>query len=316
MDGFAAYLDLLYGAGMSKTWLAWGIAVAAALGGCGPPEKPPALLGRTVLKEWPKAPWGTAIDPESVLVSIDAAGKSYLDGRLQPLDEMQPLLKKPQKDGKAWSGTNADPVLLEVAPSLLYRDVYDVLTNLMKANRVNLAFLVSTPDGPRGLVMPVTVDTNGLAFFESRTRYPEPEHRRERSLWIDVRPGAGGSIRVVALRLSDFNVEKPRPVGEKPPANPPPEENRDDWGGDHPPLGTWTPESLRKFMEDPQLVKQGAFVLLKVEGKDRMSDVIACLSAIKKEVGPKVIPEMPVPEPTSQKGVKKDSQDCRPGAND
>ena len=69
-------------------------------------------------------------------------------------------------------------------------------------------------------------------------------------------------------------------------------------------------------MEAPRLVKQGAFVELKVEEKDRMSDVIACLSAIKKEVGAKVIPSMPTPVSTPQKGVKKDSQDYRPGAND
>jgi len=45
---------------------------AVALDGCGPAGKPPDVLGRAVLKEWPKVPWATAIYPESVLVSVDA----------------------------------------------------------------------------------------------------------------------------------------------------------------------------------------------------------------------------------------------------
>jgi biopolymer transport protein ExbD len=302
---------------MSRPWLAWGLVATAALGGCGPAGKPPAVLGRAVLKEWPQVPWGEAIDPESVLVSVDADGKTHLDGRAVTPEVLRERLKKPSTVDAAFPGVDTDPVLLETHPALSFRNLQVILDALIsRAARINLAFLVSTPDGPRGLVMPVTVDSSGLAFFESRTRYPEPEHRRERSLWIDVRPGAGGSARVAALRVGYYGEEKPRPVGEKLPANPPSEENRDDWGGDHPPLGIWTPESIRKLVEDPRLARQGAFVQLKVEGQDKMPDVLACLSAVRKEVGPKVILDMPVPDPIPRKEVRKDGQDCRPGANE
>ena len=71
---------------MGRAWAAWGIGLAAAFGGCGAKESPPAALSHAVLKEWPAVPWGTAIDPDSVLISIDADGKTSPRGKaLSPL---------------------------------------------------------------------------------------------------------------------------------------------------------------------------------------------------------------------------------------
>jgi len=272
---------------MSRTWLAWGIGMASALGGCGTIEKPPVVLGRAVLKEWPKVPWGEAIDPGSVLVSIDAAGNTYLEGRLQTPGEMLPLLKKPQKV----LGISTDPVLLEVHPTLSYRDLQVLFENLIgTACRVNLAFLVSTPDGPRGLVLSVACHScvGSLQYYDGHN-----EHKVEgASLWIDVRPGHGGSIQVVELRWSDYDEllyffpSDDEKVSQS-------AKGQFVWKGDLPPLGPWTLESRVEVMADPQNGDRGAFVNMKVEEKDKMSDVLTCLSNIKKMVGPRIVTELP-----------------------
>jgi biopolymer transport protein ExbD len=287
---------------MKYSWAAWGVGLISVFAGCGVKESPPAALGHAVLKEWPAVPWGTPIDPDSVLISIDADGKTYRNGRPQPLAEMLELLKKPPKGGGLDSQVNTDPILLEVHPALHYCDLVDMFSALVeKACRVNIAFLVSTHGGPRGLVLPVLVShgCDELIFYDGRSQSsglgPSKRQGEGHLLWIDARPGAAGSIRVVSLRLDEpyDTIEYPQDPANKASAIPrSPAKDRNDWKGDHPPLGEWPLESLLKLMADPRLGKPGAFVLLKVQGSDRMTDVLYCLSAVKAAMGSKILPEL------------------------
>jgi hypothetical protein len=101
------------------------------------------------------------------------------------------------------------------------------------------------------------------------------DQHAERSIYFPIDPND----------TSDFGDERrPNPkIPDKP---------HDEWKKDHPPIGVWPLKSVLKLLVDPRLGEPGAFVLLRVEEDDRMSDVLACMSSIKMSVGSKVLPEL------------------------
>jgi hypothetical protein len=195
----------------------------------------------------------------------------YLDGtRIQFLDQKEHI-----------------PILIEVPPDSRVEKVNHLITLLLASKQENLVFLVETPVGPRGLPLPLELDTTGFALTV-RGRHQSYADRADR-IWIEVETiGLEGTCVVMKIQAEEDYQETPlvnidevehpelsRPV--------PP----------HPPLGAWSVEDLQRYLSQPEVRSTEPIVVLRATGEDRMNDFLRCLSELTMAVGPDLVVYIP-----------------------
>ncbi len=254
-------------------------AVALSVAGCGNDPQTPPLPDGAVLKEHISVVQGGEIEPASVLISMDAERRTYLNGKALPLKDVLEFVRTKE--------FNSDPILLEIHPSLIFGFLHELFEELIgNARRVNIAFLVSTPKGYCALSLPILMahGCDAIIWFDGRTRRSEQPLPPEpgSNIWLRIRAGAGGAVQFVEFDHGEGIVaEDPIYPGSPPqpaPKGPPP---KAEWDDAKPPPGIWTPKMLRDFLDDPRVTKYQPFVNLEVRPSDKVADVLPCLSTLK-----------------------------------
>jgi hypothetical protein len=239
------------------------------------------LLRRTAMKERIRVPEGEPLDPESIVLSVGADGGIFRDGLVSSAADLKIVLAKAQGVGMA---LRRDPVLLELHPESRIRDFKPVYEACCLGCWINLSFLVETPSGPRAIPFPVPMDITREDRYSLRgeqRKIPEKDDR----LRVLVEAEAGGACRVERLfqdqghviLLGDLNDPQP-------------------WTGAHPPLGVWSMEALRAFLDEPRVRALDPRVMLRLEGRETAADAIRSMADLRSVVGDDLLVVVANPE--------------------
>ena len=231
----------------------------------------PSPLDYTRLKSHPAVSGGSTIDTDAVLLSLDGEGALFKDGRAATLEDVVAL--KPVHD-QAY----LDPVLIEVPADFTAARCTPLLSALIeKAQRRNVAFLVSSPSGLRALSIPV-LQERGLSLYytvgriDYREHQPSPEDRHH--LWLSLRVDGSGQIRV--LEILKRRINEVWFKDQEPPGTPDPRL----WDGPHPPIGPWSFEQLRTFLGECKTKQLESYCDLQVVPGDKVGDFLKCLDSL------------------------------------
>jgi len=234
--------------------------------GCSQGRRP--VLEYCRLKIHPAIAGGSAIDPDAVLLTLDADGALFKDGRSATLEDVA-ALKTGQGQAKL------DPVLIEVSPATTVARCTPLLTALiMKAERRNVAFLATSPQGPRVVTLPVLRERRfGLSFTVGRVDYDEIPNSPEegKHLWLSLRVDGPGLIRVVEIlnsRINEVWIPDPGSPGSPDPRH---------WTGSHPALGSWSLDQLGSFLAELGNRRLSPFCDLHLLPGDKIGPVLVCL---------------------------------------
>src|SRR5688572_16030205 len=234
--------------------------------GCSKGRRP--LLERTRHKTHPAVREASVIEPDALLLTLRNDGGLFMDGKPATLEDVAAL--KPPLDQ-----AHHDPVVIEASPENTAGGLTPLLRALIvKAGRRNVAFLVSTPSGPGVLHLPVIQDHGlSLTYTVGRVDYRESERGPDERphLWMSIRVDGPGKIRVVEILKRRFNeIWFP---DQEAPGTPDPRL----WTGPHPPLGPWSPEHMKRFLEEPAVKQLTVFCDLQVHPTDKVDDFLKCL---------------------------------------
>jgi hypothetical protein len=168
-----------------------------------------------------------------------------------------------------------DPIVLDLDPGLRLRDCADLLrTLIVKANRTNIGFRVTTSLGPRSVLLPVLRDSSVLSIRTGRTAYDEGSPQRH--LWVDLRVEPGGELRAGAIRHGFLDREIYFPDSGQPATRPRSEE----WSGTRIPPGPWSDDMIRDFMNHPDVAPLAPFFNLEARDEDAVPDFVRCLDRL------------------------------------
>jgi hypothetical protein len=243
---------------------------------------------------------GEPIDPDAVLVSIDASAReAYLGGAKAPFGEVRdrfPASKNPEAPG--WlprfiaerlyqdageTRLMEDPVLLELRPETVFRDQGAVFQALVGNGWTNVSFLVETPDGPRAVAWPIPCFARPGISRGGRVWELPPKADR---IWV-VAAAAPGGRPVVKEILQGPKATRRVLEGcviSDLPSLP--------WGVDHPAFGPWTEEEFRSFLACRAVAPLDPVVVLRAAGEETAADVIACLIDLRGIAGDRLVLEV------------------------
>lgn len=236
--------------------------------GCSPSPDP--LLAKTRLKVHPVITGGSMIEKGALLLTLDAAGAIYKDGQPARLEDVASLKRTD-------TYRDLDPVILEVHPSLTFKQCTDFLNALIgRALKGNVSFLVSTPNGPRAVTLPVSRDLPHLSFITGRIAYDEGDKRpdEQRHLWLSMRVGESGTLRVGSILRRRYDEVWFKDLDSPGAADP------RLWKGDHPVLGKWPEDQLRTFLSEKRIQELSPLLDLEVHPGDRIEDFLRCLDTL------------------------------------
>jgi hypothetical protein len=211
---------------------------------------------------------GVPIPSGSLVLKLEAGGRLLRNGQPSDLDAIVKAMK--------WDAASiGDPIVLDIDPGLRLRDCADLLrTLIVKAGRTNIGFRVATSPGPRSVLLPVLRDSSVLSIRTGRTAYDEGSPQRH--LWLDLRVEPGGGLRPGPVRHGFLDREIYFPDPGKP-ASPP---RTEEWSGTRRPPGPWSDDTLRDFMNHPDVAPLAPFVNLEARNEDAVPDFVRCLDRL------------------------------------
>jgi hypothetical protein len=217
------------------------------------------------------------IDPESLILTIHSDGSVIEGERRLTQDSLR------ERVGSSGDARNLRPILLDAPPGASMRCIKDAIEWLCQANCVNVSFRVRTPSGDSAVRLQIVLSTDAsLRVHDGREEIILVDHQDV--IEVVTRVGVGGAIEVTSVQYTREYVYFPD-QGEAMP-----EMEGHAWKGSHPPCGTWSVDTLRAFLRRPDLARQKPYVGLEISWKDRVQDVLSCLSALREAAGSRVEP--------------------------
>ncbi len=215
----------------------------------------------------------------STRIRLEEDGTLFVGGRPAHLEDLRSLKRPGVRH-------DLDSVVLDLPPSLTFRRAGDLLTAMIAgAGKINIALRVGSSEAT--LPLPMDHGCACLSFFDGALRYDEHAKKGWEldHLWLRVGVGPGGAFRVVSIDVGFYEMEVAAPLVPDPPDVR--EQRR--WKGEHPPLGSWSLETLRGFLGDPRIAAQSPFIDLAIGPDDTVGDALACLIALKSASAGRVV---------------------------
>lgn len=221
-----------------------------------------------------QVPGAGDIQDGSVRLTITASGEIWRNHVRTALADL-PEARKPAE------GVVTAPLLIEADKSLLLRDLWPLLEAIISEGRnVNLAFAVNTGEVERALVLPVVREYMLFIHqFEGPVEFCDfdPQGPRDH-IWIVVQPAG--------FQVSAVNWGPREDVGARSGMD-----KADPWTGPHEPVGAWSAETLREFVQRSDVRDLSPTVALILRRQDRVDDMLHALSIIR-FAGARVVPRL------------------------
>jgi hypothetical protein len=237
---------------MRNASLLWGLAILA---GCGSPPPDP-------------------IDPKAIRLVVDPSGAYSHAGRTLTRETLDALVPVPESRDSSYRHTL---ILLNVAPGMKMALLRRTIEDLVRIGCVNIAFR----DQAWPIQLPIVSELCGhLSVFDGQSMVRLVDGQE--TLEVVAQVGIGGAIRVSGVANNRDYVWFPEKPGDQSPDF--------SWQGPRPDYGIWSVETLRDFLNRPEVARRTPYVGLEIAWSDDVADVLRCLSALREAAGSRVEP--------------------------